>query len=271
MQKFLAAAIQLNSRDETGPNLDAIASLVAAAANDGARLVVLPEYANYLADDGKLAHAEPLEGPTVAAYQDLARRHGIFFHGGSFLERSEDPRRACNTSVMIGPDGGIIATYRKIHLFDVAIGGRAEHLESNDILPGDRSVVAGTALGKIGMSICYDVRFPELFRALTAKGAAVITVPAAFTLYTGKDHWEVLLRARAIENQVFIIAPGQWGSHPEHRSCFGSSMIIDPWGTVLARASEGVGYVVAPIDPALLKRVRQQIPCLDHRRPFDQA
>jgi deaminated glutathione amidase len=242
---------------------------VAAAANDGARLVVLPEFANYLADDGKLEHAESLDGATVCAYRDLARRHGILFHCGSFLETSGDPRRAYNTSVLIAPDGEIIATYRKIHLFDVAISGRAANLESAHIKPGDRSVVAETPLGGIGMAICYDVRFPELFRTLTDNGAAVITMPAAFTLYTGKDHWEVLLRARAIENQVFIVAPGQWGNHPTNRSCFGSSMIIDPWGTVLARASEGVGYVVAPIDPALQIRVRQQIPCLGNRRPFD--
>ena len=269
MQKFLAAAVQLNSRNDSAANLDSITRLVASTAGEGARLVVLPEYANYLADDDKLAHAEPIEGPTVSAYRDLARRHGIVLHCGSFLERSGDPQRAYNTSVLIAPDGEIIATYRKIHLFDVAIGDRVENLESSHILPGNRSVVARTPVGDIGMAICYDVRFPELFRALTDQGAGLIAIPAAFTLYTGKDHWEVLLRARAIENQVFIVAPGQWGSHPNARACFGASMIIDPWGTVLARASEGVGYIVAPIDPALTTRVRQQIPCRDNRRPFD--
>lgn len=269
MPKFLAAAIQLNSQDDVAANCDAIARLVGAAAADGADLVVLPEYANYLADEGKVAHAESLDGPTISTYRDLARRHDIVFHCGSFLETAADPQRTYNTSVLIAPDGEVIATYRKIHLFDVAIDGGVDSLESRDILPGRRSVVAETPLGRIGMAICYDVRFPELFRTLVDKGAGVVTMPAAFTLYTGKDHWEVLLRARAIENQVFIIAPGQWGGHPNNRSCFGSSMIIDPWGTVMARASEGVGFVMAPVDFAFQERVRQQIPCLDNRRPFD--
>jgi deaminated glutathione amidase len=268
MKRFIAAALQLNTKDNLEDNLNTISSLVDLAVKDGAELVVLPENANYLADEGKLDHAELLDGPTMITYSDLARRNNIYLHCGSFLEKSDDPQRSFNTSVLINPEGKIIETYRKIHLFDVNIGGQAVFMESKHIIPGDKCVVAKTPLANIGMTICYDLRFPELFRSLTDKGADLITIPAAFTLYTGKDHWEPLLRARAIENQVFIIASGQWGVHPENKTCFGSSMIIDPWGTILARASEGVGYITAPIDLDLQISVRSQIPCLENRRSF---
>ncbi len=269
MERFIAAAIQLNSKDNVEENLATINGLVEASAKDEARLAVLPEYANYLSDDNKLQHAEPLDGPTITAYREMARRNKLYLHCGSFLEKSDDPQRSYNTSVLIAPDGAILETYRKIHLFDVNIGNQVSFMESKSIIPGDKSVVAETSLAKIGLTICYDLRFPELFRSLTGKGANLITTPAAFTLYTGKDHWEPLLRARAIENEVFVIAAGQWGVHPNNKPCYGSSMIIDPWGTILARASEGVGYITAPIDLKLQTEVRSQIPCLDNRRDFN--
>ncbi len=268
MERFIAAAIQLNSKDQVEDNLKSITELVDAAAGDGAQLVVLPEYANYLSDDNKVEHAEALDGATISAYQELASKHQIYLHCGSFLEKSDIPEKCYNTSVFLGPDGTIIATYRKIHLFDICIAGQPTFMESKYILPGKSSVVAETSLAKVGMTICYDLRFPHLFQKLTDKGANIITTPAAFTLYTGKDHWEPLLRARAIENEVFVIAPGQWGLHPNSKACYGSSMIIDPWGTVLARASEGVGYITAPIDLTRQVNVRNQIPCLANRREF---
>lgn len=272
MSSCLVAAIQLNSQDQPEINFDAIANLVSSAANAGARIVALPESANYLSDLEIAAHAEPLDGPTISAYRKLARNHGIYLHCGSFLECSpkhlNDPDRAFNTAVLVSPEGEIVAAYRKIHLFDVAIGGAVDHMESRHIIPGNQSVVAKTPYGNIGFAICYDLRFPELFRKLTDNRADIIILPAAFTLYTGKDHWEVLLRARAIENQVYVIAPAQWGPHPVGQTCFGSSMIIDPWGTVIARSPEGPGYILAPIDLDRKAAVRRQIPCLRNRRPF---
>lgn len=268
MERFIAAAIQLNSKDKVKENLDVIKRLVNEAVQDGAKLVVLPEYANYLSDENKLEHAETLEGRTMTSYRELARTNGVYLNCGSFLEKSEDPQRSYNTSVLISPKGEIIDIYRKIHLFDVSIGSQVSAKESDSIVPGEKSVVVKTPLLDIGMTICYDLRFPELFRSLTDKGANLITTPAAFTLFTGKDHWEPLLRARAIENEVFVIAAGQWGVHPNNKSCFGGSMIIDPWGTVLAKASEGVGFITAPIDLNLQTKVRKQIPNLQNRRHF---
>lgn len=268
MDRFIASAIQLNAKDNVSDNFHEISRLVQAAANDGAQLVVLPEYSNYLSDDGKVEHAESLNGTSVQKFQELASAYKIFFHCGSFLEKSDEPDRAYNTSILISPTGKILATYRKIHLFDISITGNVEANESKSIKPGTEAKVAVTDLCNIGLTICYDLRFPELFRKLMEKGAQVITVPAAFTLYTGKDHWESLLRARAIENQVYIIAPGQFGIHPNNKACFGNSMIIDPWGTVLARAPEGTGYVLAQIELNREEKIREQIPCLKNRRQF---
>jgi predicted amidohydrolase len=171
-----------------------------------------------------------------------------------------------NTSVLFGPDGSPLAVYRKIHLFDVDVQDGARYHESEAIAPGDRTVVAETPLGKLGLSVCYDLRFPELYRALSRDGATVLFVPAAFTLMTGKDHWEVLLRARAIENQAFVIAPAQHGRHPENKQTFGQAMVVDAWGLVLARASEGVGLAMAPVDAERQADVRRRLPCLSHRR-----
>ena len=265
MKKFKVAAIQMNSKDVVSDNLETAGRLFESAAAEGARLIVLPEYANYLSTRKKLEHAESLEGDTIHRYRQMARRLGIYLNCGSFVEKSDDPGRAFNTSVLIDPNGEIAAAYRKIHLFDVHIPGQVDSRESKIFKPGNKVVTVDTHLCRMGFTICYDLRFPEQYRALTDSGARLIMVPAAFTLYTGKDHWETLLRARAIENQVFIVAAGQFGSHPVGNTCFGGSMVIDPWGTVISRASEGTGYALGTIDPAVQERIRRSLPCLDHR------
>lgn len=270
MKKLRVAVVQLNSQDDLDSNLQCIEELTKSAASDKAQLVVLPEYANYLAEARKGEHAESLDGKTMELYKGLAGSLNIYFHCGSFLEKSENPERPYNTSVFINPWGEIMAYYRKIHLFDVVIPGQVDARESNTITPGNRAVTVDTEFGTFGFTICYDLRFPELFGTLTSLGAKMIFTPAAFTLYTGKDHWETLLRARAIENQVFIVAPAQFGSHPPGKPCFGNSMVVDPWGTVIAKASEGVGYAVCDIDWKIQDNVRKNLPCLEHKVNFQK-
>lgn len=268
MKNLLVAALQLNSQDNYDNNMQSIEELTKNAASKGVQLMALPEYANYLSEFRKKEHAEGLDGKTMERYKSLAKRLKIYFHCGSFLEKSDNPERPYNTSVLINPQGDIMAYYRKIHLFDVVIPGQVDAKESNTITPGDRVVTVKTEFGTFGFTICYDLRFPELFRSLTNLGAKLIFMPAAFTLYTGKDHWETLLRARAIENQVFIVAPGQFGSHPPGKLCFGSSIIVDPWGTVIAKASEGVGHAICEIDWEIQEKVRTNLPCLKHKVDF---
>jgi deaminated glutathione amidase len=210
--------------------------------------------------------AEPLDGPTFARFAAKARERRIHLLGGSIFESGAPGGRFYNTTALFGPDGERVAYYRKIHLFDVEIPDGARYHESKTIAPGSEAVVAPTPLAKFGLTICYDLRFPELYRALSAKGAEVLCVPAAFTAHTGKDHWEVLLRARAIENTCFVVAPAQFGRHSERRVTYGNALIADPWGTVVARASDGEGMAVGPIDRAVLDRVRKEIPSLAHRR-----
>ncbi|HEY0714689.1 MAG TPA: carbon-nitrogen hydrolase family protein, partial [Polyangia bacterium] len=186
---------------------------------------------------------------------------------GGFPEKVENqPNRLGNTAVLLGPEGDVRATYRKVHLFDVEIPGGHRFCESDSVLPGDQPAVADTPWGGLGLSICYDLRFPELYRRLVSAGARVIAVPAAFTRETGKDHWHVLLRARAIENQIYVFAPAQWGFHGGNRSSYGHAMVVDPWGVVLAECGERDGYALAPIDFAYLDKVRTTLPCLSHRR-----
>lgn len=255
----------MNSGDDTKKNLSSAESLIEAAAADGAKLVVLPEYSSYLSDHNITGHAEPIDGEIISFFRNKAKELNIYLHCGSFIEQSEQPSKAYNTSVLIDSSGRVVSCYRKIHLFDVYVPNQVNIKESNSYKAGNKIVTAETELGCFGFAICYDLRFPELFRALTDRGAGLIFVPAAFTLYTGKDHWEPLLRARAIENQVYVAAPGQFGVHPDHKTCFGGSMIIDPWGTVIARASEGVGYAAATIDWALQDKFREAVPSLKHR------
>jgi deaminated glutathione amidase len=265
-----AAAVQLNSNANKARNLAAAERLVRAAAADGAELVALPEKWNLLAGGEELlAGAEPLDGPSLGAARAWARELGIHLLAGSIAERGEG-EKASNTSVLIGRDGEDLAVYRKIHMFDVDAGG-VSYRESAHEQPGSELVTAPLGELVAGLSVCYDLRFPELFRILTVRGASLLTVPSAFTAATGRDHWEVLLRARAIENQAFVLAPNQVGQAPPHFDSFGHSAIVDPWGTVLATAPDGECFVAADLDLAAQDRVREEFPSLANRRPHAYA
>jgi predicted amidohydrolase len=261
-----AAVVQLNSTGEKSRNLEAAERLVRAAAAEGAELVALPEKWNLLAAGEALADgAEPLDGPSLSAARAWAAELGVHLLAGSIAESAGE--RAFNTSVLIGPDGDDVAVYRKIHMFDVDVDG-VSYRESEHEQPGEDLVLAEPeGLPSIGMTVCYDLRFPELYRILAVRGARVLAVPSAFTLATGRDHWEVLLRARAIENQAFVLAPNQVGEAPPHFSSFGHSAIVDPWGKVLAIAPDGEGFVVADLDLAEQQQVRESLPSLANRRP----
>jgi predicted amidohydrolase len=265
-----AAAVQLNSNAKAR-NLAAAERLVRAAAADGAELVALPEKWNLLASGEEMAAgAEPLDGPSLAAARDWARTLGIHLLAGSVAERAEDGEKAFNTSVLIGPAGEDLAVYRKIHLFDVEAGG-VSYRESEHEQAGEEIVSAPAGNVELGLTVCYDLRFPELYRILAVRGARLIAVPSAFTLATGRDHWEVLLRARAIENQIFVLAPNQVGEAPPHYSSYGHSAIVDPWGVVLASAVDGEGFVAAELDLDAQDRVRDSFPSLANRRPETYA
>ena len=261
-------AVQLNATEDTDRNLDTADRLVRDAAGLGAELIVLPEKWSVLGTaEQSTAAADPLGGRFISWARSTAAELGIDLVAGSIVERVEGREKAANTSVHVGPDGEIRAVYRKLHMFDVEVDGD-RYAESATEDPGDEVVLSELASGvPLGMSICYDVRFPELYRILAVRGAEVVTVPAAFTLATTRDHWEVLLRARAIENQCFVIAPNQIGAHPPGNRCGGRSMIIDPWGLVLALAPDTETAIVAELDFETLRRVRRRIPALAHRRP----
>ena len=262
-----AAAVQLNSRGDKDRNLEVAERLVRDAAADGADLVALPEKWNVLGDPEVLiSGGEPLEGPTIEAARSWARELGITLVAGSIVERVEGQEKLSNTSVLIDPDGEIEAVYRKIHMFDVDVGG-VEYRESATQEPGQEIVIADAGGVPVGMTVCYDVRFPELYRILAVRGARVITVPSAFTLHTGKDHWELLLRARAVENQVFVVAPGQIGEVPPNYHSYGRSLIADPWGVVLAMAPDEECFVAADLDFELQDRIRAKLPSLANRVP----
>ncbi|MEA2392387.1 MAG: deaminated glutathione amidase [Solirubrobacteraceae bacterium] len=262
------AAVQLNAGTEKQANIDRAGQLVAQAAAAGARLVVLPEKWNGFGSSKILrACAEGLDdGESVAAMRDWAREHGIHLVGGSITERSESGR-LFNTSLVFDPRGELVATYRKIHLFDVEVGGHV-YRESDVEDPGEEIATVDVEGWTVGLSVCYDLRFPELYRILTLRGANVLVVPAAFTMATGRDHWELLLRARAVENQCYVIAAGDWGEHPGGRRTYGRSMIVDPWGVVIAQASDGDGVVTGVIETARVEEVRASLPALANRRPL---
>jgi deaminated glutathione amidase len=261
------AAVQLNSNGDKARNLTAAERLVRAAAADGAEFVALPEKWNLLAGGAELAAgAEPLDGPSLGAAREWARELGVYLLAGSISERGAEGEKASNTSVLIGPGGEDLAVYRKIHMFDVDAGG-VSYRESEFERPGAEAVVAQAGDLEVGLTVCYDLRFPELFRILALRGARLVAVPSAFTLATGRDHWEVLLRARAIENQLFVLAPNQWGEAPPHYNSFGRSAIVDPWGVVLATAPDGECFVAAELDFAVQDRVREALPSLASRQP----
>jgi deaminated glutathione amidase len=262
-----AAAIQLNSNQDKRRNLERAERLLRAAAADGAALVVLPEKFNVLGGPDDLrAGAEPIPGPTTDWAGQLAHALGIWLVAGSIVERLAGEEKLRNTSVLVGPDGELHASYRKIHMFDVEVGGMV-YRESDAEAPGDEVVVADAGGLELGMAVCYDLRFPELFRIMAVRGARAISLPAAFTVPTGRAHWEVLVRARAIENQAFVIAAGQIGKHPPDHESYGHSLIVDPWGVVLAEAPDEECFVAAELDLQAQDRVREKLPSLANRRP----
>jgi predicted amidohydrolase len=266
-----AAVVQLTSRQNVQENLDACAAAAAAAASQGAQLCAFPENFAYMGPErGKLAIAEPVDvdhpGPILHRMIALARQHGMHVLCGGLPERSGTPGKCLNASVLLDPCGRLLGHYRKMHLFDVSLPGRAEYRESEVFEGGPAPVVAGTGFGPIGLSVCYDLRFPELYRAEVAAGARILAVPSAFTAHTGAAHWHVLVRARAVENECFFLAPNQCGTHAEKIVTYGHSLIVDPWGTVLAEIAEGPGVAVADLDLAYQDQVREELPCLSHRR-----
>jgi predicted amidohydrolase len=263
------AAIQVNTRDHPEENLAAVERLLDRAADMGAQFACLPEYWSYLGPYAAFDQvAQTVPGPFIERLQEMARRHNMIVHGGSIVERHPElPGKFYNTCVLIDRAGEIIAKYRKIHLFDVNLTNGEKHYESERIAPGSEIVTAEVDGITFGLSICYDLRFPELYRLLALRGAQIILVPAGFTLHTGRDHWEVLLRARAIENLCYVVAPAQVGSYPPNKQCFGRSMIVDPWGLVLAQAPDMPGVILAEIDLEAIGRARAQIPSLENRRP----
>ena len=260
------AVCQLNSRDQRAHNLAVARDLLERAAAAGAEFAMLPEYVDYLGPSVGAPKPEGVDGEFAQFFATAARELGIWVHAGSFHEAGPDERRTYNTSLVFDPSGALVARYRKIHLYDVEIAGRVSYQESRWVAPGSETVVTDVAGVSTGLSICYDLRFPELYRRLAGDGARLIVVPAAFMLHTGRDHWEVLLRARAIENQCYVIAAGQIGDHEPHRTCFGRSMIIDPWGTVLAQAADTVGIMTADLDLDRIEEIRRELPSLANRR-----
>lgn len=264
---LVAAAIQMSSTPNKQENFGTAERLIREAAAAGAELVALPElWSCHGLDTVYRENAEPIPGPTTEFLGNLARELRIYILGGSILEGEPTATKPHNTSTFFGPDGELSAVYRKIHLFDVKAPDR-EYLESKSIEAGEEVVTAKAGAAVLGLSVCYDVRFPELYRLLALSGAEILAVPAAFTLQTGKDHWELLLRARAVENQAFVIAPAQWGRKADGRWTYGRSMIVDPWGTVLAQCPDRDGYALATLDLDYLDRFRSEFPALANRRP----
>ncbi len=261
------ALVQLDATDDVAANIAQAVALADDAAAGGARLVALPEYLQYRGPDaGFRASARPVPGELTEPFAEVARRRDAWILVGSIAETSTDPDRPYNTSVLLSPDGSIAATYRKIHLFDVAVEAGPVDTESARVTAGDAPVCVAVDGIAVGLTICYDLRFPELYRSLALAGAQVLTVPANFTERTGRDHWEVLLRARAIENGAWVLAPSQIGG-PRGHPAYGRSMVVDPWGTVVAQAADTVGIIRADIETDRVAAVRRQIPVLANRRP----
>lgn len=262
------AAVQMNSRGDKTENIRTALELIDRAAASGARLVALPEVWTYLGDQsGNRDNAEPIPGPLTDLLAEKARQHRIYLHGGSVYEVETGNPRVLNTAVVFNPDGDMIAKYSKIHMFDVVLDGVATYEESATVSPGNEIVTFDMDGIRVGLAICYDLRFPELFRILALRGADLIVLPAAFTMTTGKDHWEILIRARAIENGVYMMAPGQVGTYDGTHWCYGRSMIVDPWGTTLAIAPDAETTIGATVDRARIEKVRRQVPSLANRMP----
>jgi predicted amidohydrolase len=260
------AVCQLNARADRAANLAVARQLLEKAAAAGADLAVLPEFTDYLGPGRTMPKPEPVDGEFGTFFADAASDLNMWVHAGSFHEASPEPSKSFNTSLVFDRSGALAGLYRKIHLYDVEIPGRVSYHESDSVTPGDELTCTTVDGAEVGLSICYDLRFPELYRQLAVAGAQVLVVPAAFMLHTGRDHWEVLLRARAIENQCYVLAAAQIGDHDPGRTCYGRSMVIDPWGTVLAQAPDVVGVTVADLDLDRLAQIRLELPSLANRR-----
>jgi deaminated glutathione amidase len=277
MSGFTAACIQFTAGSEPQANLATVTRLIREARAAGADLIATPEVTNFVAAGRRrheLARSEA-EDPVLAGLRALAHETGAWLLIGSLaIDISREPgaaageRRLANRSFLVDAEGAIVARYDKIHMFDVDLAGGESYRESNAYRPGDRAVLARTPWGVLGMTVCYDLRFPHLYRALAQEGADFLAIPSVFTVPTGRAHWHVLMRARAIETGCFVLAPAQWGEHDGGRRSYGHSLIVDPWGEVLADGGEGVGVVAAPIDPGRIAEVRRMVPSLGHDRPF---
>lgn len=271
MQRAIVGAVQMTSGPDKARNLETAVRLVEEATARGARLVTLPELFNCLGGSETIAsQAEPVPGPTSLAMSELAARLQVTLLAGSIAEQVEGADKVFNTSLLFSPEGEQLASYRKIHLFDIDLPGQITFQESSFMQAGDRMVVTETSIGRLGQATCYDLRFPELFRRLMNAGADVLCVPSAFTLPTGRDHWQPLLRARAIENQTYVIASNQYGRNGPGIVTYGRSAIIDPWGVPLAVAADGENVITAEIDLNHQAEIRARLPALQHRRNLDE-
>jgi predicted amidohydrolase len=267
MKPIRVGLIQMDSQDQKEKNMKKASSLLGEAVLQGASLVAFPEYFNFVGEErDEIEQAETIPGPTTVEISSWAKKHRIWVHGGSILERVKGMDKRFNTTVLLNPQGEIVARYRKIHLFDVDVAGGPIVTESRIRKPGDEIVICPTAVATVGLTICYDLRFCEIFRILALKGAQIVFTPSMFTQFTGKDHWEPLLRTRAIENQFFLLAPAQIGQKPLC-AAYGHSMILDPWGAILAEAPTGETTVVADLDLEEMERIRQELPSLRNRKP----
>jgi len=267
---FKAACVQMRSSDDVAENIRAATDLIRDAAAQGATFIVTPENTNLMARDAgaKLAKSfDEAHDPALPVFSQLAKELKIWLVIGSLAIKVSETKTA-NRSYLFAPDGGIAARYSKIHLFDAALGSGESYRESNTVAGGNEAVIADTALGRIGLTVCYDMRFPQLYRRLAQQGAFLFTVPSAFTVPTGEAHWHVLLRARAIENGAFVIAPAQGGAHAGGRKTYGHSLIVSPWGEVLAEAGTDPCVIFADIDPSLVQQAREKVPNLQHDRNF---
>lgn len=266
MQKYTVALVQMDSQNNKGENLRQACAYIDEAAAHGASIICFPEVMNLIGRNvGEGGGKEPVEGYTVNRLREKAVEHGVYIHGGSITEAVPGEKVSRNTSVFISPEGKILGAYRKLHMFDITLADGMPFNESDKVRPGEEIVIVPTELGTFGMSICYDIRFPEMYRIMALRGAQIIFTPASFTMPTGKDHWEPILRTRAIENGCYVVAAGQIGMKPAY-AAYGNSMVVDPWGTVIARAKDTPGLTYAEIDLDYLDKIRKQIPSLMNRR-----
>lgn len=265
LRKYMIGVIQMDTRDNYEENMEAACRFIDEAAAKGAKLVAFPEVFNYIGNDPRDPEEIP-DGPTISLMAKKAKEHHIWIHCGSISEANPDGEKKYNTTVLLNPEGEEVARYRKLHAFDITLADGTETRESDRMQIGKDIVMLDTELGKLGFSICYDIRFPELYRYMAINGCQVIFAPANFQMQTGKDHWETIIRTRAIENTCYMVAPGQIGKKRGVSLSFGSSMVADPWGTVIARAKETAGVTMAEIDLDYLDKVRANIPCLKNRR-----